>query len=253
MLLSVDKVKRMIKHLFPCSVRIYNLIPENMRHPIQSYKRRQHLSRMSSKQIFNEIYRCNAWEDSESLSGGGSNLINTEVIRSELPKLLFDLGARSLFDIPCGDFNWMKHVNIDSCTYIGADIVEDLIICNNEKFGGDTNGRRKFVLIDVTHDPLPTVDLILCRDCLVHFSFEDIFKALNNVKASNSKYLLTTTYTRRTSNKDILTGEWRPLNLQAAPFSFPPPIKIINENYNDGGSKYSDKSLGLWKIKDLVL
>jgi hypothetical protein len=34
------------------------------------------------------------------------------------------------------------------------------------------------------------------------------------------------------------------------PFSFPKPIKVINEGCPERG--YSDKSLGLWRIAELV-
>ena len=67
-----------------------------------------------------------------------------------------------------------------------------------------------------------------------------------------SQYLLTTSFTDRQDNKDIITGEWRPLNLQIAPFSLPKPIRIINEKCTQKKSSYADKSLGLWKISDIA-
>lgn len=196
---------------------------------------------------FIRIYRNKAW-GSESVSGLGSTLSHTEVISRELPGLLDEIGATSLLDIPCGDFNWLEEVSLNLGMYIGADIIEELIILNKKNFGNDA---RKFVKLDITKDELPRVDVIFCRDCLVHFSFDDIFLALKNIKASNSKYLLTTTFTARDKNKDIFTGEWRPLNLQKAPFSFPKAVKIVNENCPL--NRQTDKSLGLWRILDIAL
>jgi hypothetical protein len=96
---------------------------------------------------------------------------------------------------------------------------------------------------------LPSVDLIFCRDCLVRLSFANIRSAIANIKASGLTYLLTTTYPGR-QNSDIATGEWRPINLQAKPFGFPPPLVLINEQcvVTPG---YRDKSMGLWRIADL--
>ena len=37
--------------------------------------------------------------------------------------------------------------------------------------------------------------MILCRDCLVHLTFDDARAALQNLRRSGSKYLLTTTFT----------------------------------------------------------
>ncbi len=101
-------------------------------------------------------------------------------------------------------------------------------------------------------DELPEVDLIFCRDCLVHFSHSDIFKALTNIRRSGAIYLLTTTFSGRKENHDINTGEWRVLNFEAAPFHFPPPLRLLVENCTQQNSKgaYKDKSLGLWKISD---
>jgi hypothetical protein len=41
---------------------------------------------------------------------------------------------------------------------------------------------------------------------------------------------------------------WRPLNLEIAPFNLGKPIALINEDSKERRGKYSDKSLGLWKI-----
>jgi hypothetical protein len=48
-------------------------------------------------------------------------------------------------------------------------------------------------MCDLTRDPLPKVDLVLCRDCLVHLSFDDIYESLDNLRRSGSMLLLTTT------------------------------------------------------------
>ena len=197
---------------------------------------------------FATIYSKNLWKDTESVSGPGSNVINTKVIRKELPKLVSELGVKSLLDIPCGDFNWLKEVNLDIDMYTGVDIVEELVDLNNKNYG---NERRKFVKLDMTKDPLPTADLILCRDCWVHFSLADIFKSIKNIKNSNSKYLLTTTDPKLDENVETYTGDWRAINLQIAPFNFPQPIKIINEECPEEWCY--DKHLGLWLINDLTI
>ena len=155
----------------------------------------------------------------------------------------------TILDIPCGDFNWMQNVDLSGIKYIGADIVEEIIKNNKNKYEKDNISFRHMNLIE---DTLPQVDLILTRDCLVHMSYDDIFKSLHNVCNSMSQYLLTTLFTDRQDNKDIITGEWRPLNLQIAPFSLPKPIRIINEKCTQKKSSYTDKSLGLWKISDIA-
>jgi len=57
---------------------------------------------------FTEIYKSNYWGSKESVSGIGSTLIYTENLRSKLPDLFQLYSIKSIFDAPCGDFNWMK-------------------------------------------------------------------------------------------------------------------------------------------------
>ena len=139
----------------------------------------------------------------------------------------------------------MKFVDLMNVDYIGADIVPD-IVENNQKYVSDN---IHFMHINIISDTLPKVDLVLVRDCLVHFSFPLAFSALANIIRSRSRYLLTTTFINRIYNADILTGQWRPLNLELPPFNFSPPLQLINEGCTESGGEYSDKCLGLWEIQ----
>jgi len=204
---------------------------------------------MNIEQRFKNIFKNNSWGGHNSVSGRGSDLDQTEHIIREIPALFKDMGISTVLDIPCGDFNWMRNIDLSGIKYIGADIVKEIVKNNKNQYEKNNVSFRHMNLIE---DTLPQVDLILIRDCLVHMSYDDIFKLLNNVCNSMSQYLLTTSFTDRQDNKDIITGEWRPLNLQIAPFSLPKPIRIINEKCTQGKSSYTDKSLGLWKISDIA-
>ncbi len=196
--------------------------------------------------VFDEVYRHNIWRDKESVSGPGSNLRETAILRTQLPKLLKQYSIASILDLPCGDFNWMRMLDLDGITYIGGDIVEAIVIENQTKYHQKNVVFKKINLLE---DKLPKVDLILCRDCLVHFSYKDIHRALEQIKNSGSTYLLTTTYPEK-KNKDIVTGGWRPLNLNSAPFLLPKPEAIIPEGCKEINGSNNDKSLGLWSIYD---
>jgi SAM-dependent methyltransferase len=198
--------------------------------------------------VFDRIYARNAWGHWESASGEGSSLVQTQRIRQELPALWRRYSVRRVLDAPCGDFHWMKEIATDLDEYVGVDIVAALIEANTRRYG---NARIRFQRADLVKGALPGLELILCRDCLVHLSFRDIQRALANMKRSGARYLLTTTFTERTSNVDILTGQWRPLNLERAPLNFPPVIEILNEGCTQLGGEYVDKSLGLWRLADL--
>jgi hypothetical protein len=183
--------------------------------------------------------------DYSQTSGVGSDLNATKTLVSAFRSSVESLSVRSILDIPCGDFVWMQNIDLGEITYIGADIIESLIVSHQRSHA---SARKTFRTLDLVTDDLPQVDLILCRDCLVHFSHRLAKKAINNIKRSNSRYLLATTFPQHANNNDIVTGTWHPLNLCAPPFNFPAPVQLIDERH---APPYEDKSLGLWNISDL--
>lgn len=202
-------------------------------------------SRMTD--VFTPMMRLFSRNRMESVSGPGSSLVQTAEIRRALPILCASLDVKSLLDAPCGDYNWLQKLDLRLEKYVGVDVVPPLVAQNRERY---ENRNRKFYAADITKDFLPRCDLILCRDCLVHLSFADVFAALRNFRDSGAKYLLTTTFPKRAANHDIATGDWRTLNFERAPFNFPAP-RLLNERCTEGGGKFADKSLGLWKIADI--
>ncbi len=152
-----------------------------------------------------------------------------------------------MLDIPCGDFHWMKEIQLGKVDYIGGDIVPELMQKTAAAFS--TSG-REFRVIDVITDDLPDVDLIFCRDALVHFPYAEIRQTLTNFKRSKATYLLTTTFPDHVDRDIEYMSLWRPLNLQALPFGLPEPVIVINENCPEPG--HGDKSLALWRISDLL-
>lgn len=202
-----------------------------------------------TKSVFNQIYDTNRWGSAESISGFGSEINQTKNLISEIEKILVEKNINSFLDIPCGDYNWMKEVNMNKIKYTGADIVKDLIEKNIEKFKDKEN--VSFEVLDLIQDPLPQHDIIFVRDCLVHLPFSEITKAIKNIKSSGCKYLMTTTFTNCNQNIDIIMGDWRKINLEKKPFNFPKPLIIINENCTEANGKYQDKSMAIWDINTL--
>lgn len=201
-----------------------------------------------AKEVFTSIHRSNAWQGEESTSGPGSSLAATAALRGALPRLLSDLGCASLLDAPCGDLCWLEEARLPVASYCGVDIVEAVIAANRRRHGAPG---RSFLCLDLRREPLPRADLVLCRDCLVHFSFRDALAALANFRASGARWLLATTFPSLRDNRDAVTGEWRPLNLQLAPFHLPPPVTLIDEAGSDQEGRRVDKQLGLWRLADL--
>lgn len=200
--------------------------------------------------IFTRIYANNGWGSAESVSGCGSTLRETRVVRQILPGLMERHGIQTLLDIPCGDCNWISSIDFCGRGYIGADIVAELVDRNRTSFEG---AQRTFMHLDIVRDPLPSAELVLCRDCMIHLSNADVLAALKNVRESGARFLLATTYIARPNNPDIVTGDWRPINLQAAPFSLPEPLELISEEWDWADGYHADKCMGLWDARTLPL
>jgi hypothetical protein len=190
------------------------------------------------KEIFQDIYNRNMWNSPESRSGAGSELKKTMHLAEILPPLLRGLEIHSLIDAPCGDFNWMRKVDLPIQKYLGIDVVPELIERNIQQYAND---RYSFARLDITTDPLPYADMIFSRDCLQHLDNANCLKALVNFKNSGAKYLLTSCHMIET-NRDIQNGGYRPINFMRAPFNISEPLLMIPDH--DGFPKY----LCLWKM-----
>lgn len=193
---------------------------------------------------FQTIYRNARWADGdanpESLSGRGSKLDATRGLRRELPGLLTELGAKSLLDVGCGDFNWMRTLDLP-CPYIGVDIVPEVIDEDERRYG---NERRRFLCVDAVSEALPTADVALCREVLFHLSLDDAHALLGNIRAAGVRYLLATTEPGVAFNTDIPTGAWREINLELKPYGLGKALRYLH----DGDGYNPDRRLGVWTL-----
>lgn len=183
--------------------------------------RRRVFSSTDAASVFTRIYETNWWGSEESVSGTGSTLAYTANLRAKLPELFEKMAVHKVFDAPCGDFNWMRHV-VRSCDveYLGGDIVPHLIERSRANYQSE---RIRFVVANVIVDEFPQADIWICRDCLIHFSFNDILATFENFARSEIDYLLTTTHINASGfkNMDIRTGDARLIDLFSAPFFLP--------------------------------
>ena len=197
---------------------------------------------------FSKIYEHNLWGNAESVSGLGSTLAETEALRRHLPTLLQELDVGSMLDCGCGDCHWLQHTQLENVEYCGVDVVPELIERNRRRYA-----RRgwSFEFADASRDSLPRTDLILSRDCWIHLSFHYIHASLANFQRTGATYLLTTTYRGLASNREMLTGQWRPLDLELAPFHLPPPERFLREGECEVDGRRLVRGLGLWRLADV--
>lgn len=200
---------------------------------------------MSTEAIFTRAYLKNSWGSKESRSGPSASLERTIALRTALPELFRELEIQSVLDCGCGDWNWMRHVDLTGIQYIGCDIVQQLIQTLQENFSAPT---VNFQVLNLLQDPPDTADLWLARDLCPLFSSEDTWQFFQKFLESESKYLAITSVETEEPYQDTFTGSWMPRNLLEKPFSMPDPLKELE----DGDQWFLKKSLFVYDRQQIL-
>ena len=148
-----------------------------------------------------------------------------------------------MFDAPCGDFNWMRAVDVPAgFDYLGGEIVAALVAENQARYGGP--GRR-FTPFDISADAFPDADLWLCRDCLFHLPYAQALAALRAFARSRISFVMTTTHlnTSNFDNSDIAAGGFRPIDLLKPPYGLPREVLYRIPDYV---FPYPQRELCVW-------
>ncbi|MGM0661861.1 MAG: methyltransferase domain-containing protein [Pseudomonadota bacterium] len=199
-------------------------------------------AKLSARRRFQRIYKYNYWSSSESLSGAGSTLKNTQKLRADLHEILDRFEVASIVDIACGDFNWFRDfLKNKEINYTGLDIVPEVIEVNKREYEG--HGVR-FHEFNILEEVPPKGDMVIFRDCILHLSFKDGIRALRNISQSGSALIMISSYPDADNIADIVTGRWRVCDLRKHPFNLPEPIQCIEEDE-------AGKFLCLWRLEDI--
>lgn len=174
---------------------------------------------------FTTVFNQRLWGENESLSGPGSRKENPMVVQAvdAIDTVLSTFPIASVADIPCGDFNFLgpvfeKHPHVQ---YRGYDIVSGLIEINRTK-----HPEFSFDVHDIVSDVPPRADLVFTKELLIHLPNQYILSALRNMIASGATYLMASN-SPGVVNEELehnSLGYARPIDLMAAPYSFPQPV-----------------------------
>jgi hypothetical protein len=198
--------------------------------------------------IFTSIYKARYWNPDgkgESASGEGSTIAATDNARAAIEAVVREFSIKSMIDVPCGDFNWMRYTKLHGVKYTGGDIVRPLVERNNREFGSP---ERNFIHLDIVEQVCQPYDLILCRDCIQHLPNAEVQRILKNFSESGSKWLLVTMSPAMTRNDDMpKAGGFRAINLYLPPFNLPKPERVYVD-WEDLQDPTCQKHLGLWRL-----
>lgn len=131
--------------------------------------------------IFSEIYANNTWggQAGQLYSGGGSDLENTKPYREFVNQFMADHQIMSILDLGCGDFRVGGNIDLEGRTYIGVDIVPQVVESLNAKYASEN---VSFNCLNIVEDNLPLADLCLVRQVFQHLSNADILSTLSKLR-----------------------------------------------------------------------
>jgi SAM-dependent methyltransferase len=162
---------------------------------------------------FSAIYRNNAWGYG---SGVGSLPDNNAEYMELVQSFLEKERVQSVVDFGCGDWQFSRFMDWKGATYVGLDLVPDVIEANRRDFA------RPGVSFEVfkSLDDIPVADVLLCKDVFQHLPNETVREYLAAFKRK-ARFLLITNDDQPDDglNSNIRAGEWRPVRLDYPPFS----------------------------------
>jgi SAM-dependent methyltransferase len=198
-----------------------------------------------SADVFDRIYRTNAWRGRQSRSGPGSDAAATSQVARDIVELVTDLGVKTVLDVGCGDGYWMPELP----GYMGIDVSREAIATSRR-----LHPDRIYIVCavgDVRVRDLAPFDLVISRDAMQHLPLDEGLKLLDGILATRSSWLLASTFVDG-ANIDVVAGEaYRP-NLAIRPFGLGDPERTIIDgySYDPGVTNLRDpgKVLGLWRL-----
>ncbi len=152
---------------------------------------RKQYGELSVTEAFQRTYNRKLWgniEGEEFFSGGGSLETFVTVYNNWLSKFIIDKKINTVIDLGCGDFRVGRQIcSAVPVSYVGIDIVPDLITYNQTRFGDENIG---FICTNIIEDEIPGGDLCLIRQVLQHLSNTQISRVLAN--CAHFPYLVVT-------------------------------------------------------------
>jgi SAM-dependent methyltransferase len=204
------------------------------------------------RKMLRNVFEQKVWRGSDegSRSGPGSTMEATAKLRAALPGVFDRYDVKTFLDAPCGDWNWMSQVNLGNVAYIGGDIAEPVIADNIARF---ERPGVSFLHLDITSDPLPKADMIMCRDCLFHLKHKFRWLFFENFLASGIPHLMMTMHHLDRNRPLTTNGNYAAFSPMAEPFSFAAPLEMIHETMEALPADMSReekplqyRSLGIW-------
>lgn len=176
--------------------------------------------------VFDDIYRTNGWNGTDSRSGPGSGAPATRAVAAAIADLIAEVRAESVLDVGCGDGYWFPDVG---GFYVGLDASTEAIALARAR-----HPDRTYVSGDVRDPTFASLafDLVVCRDLIQHLPLADGVDLLAGLRhVARGGLLLVSTYVGG-DNVDVAVGDTYAPDLCAPPFDMPEPDRLIFDGYH---------------------
>lgn len=145
--------------------------------------------RQYREKVFADVYANNRWgrapDGRPYYSDSPPEL--TAPLRGVISNFIKSRSIRSVVDLGCGDFELASGIDMHQATYVGVDIVPELIAWNKAHF---ERADRHFVVADIVQDALPDAELCMIHTVLYLLSEQDVRRVL--AKLGRYQYVIAT-------------------------------------------------------------
>ena len=181
-----------------------------------------------TKEVMDQVYEMKLWGDNQSDFYSGTGSHHPDIVNPYINALVSFLTSfkspLTVCDLGCGDFNVGKQLVKHTKSFIGIDIVSDLIAYNKEKFVANN---LEFYCLDIAVDDLPSGDCAILRQVLQHLSNAEIQSVLR--KLTDFKYVILTEHLPEghfIPNAAIISGQGIRLKKQSGLDVLAPPFNF---------------------------
>ncbi|NGX45427.1 MAG: hypothetical protein K940chlam2_00581 [Chlamydiae bacterium] len=171
--------------------------------------------------IFTKFYQEGIWArngEGKGSSGEGSTVENTITYRTFLQNFLKEHEIKTVVDGGCGDWEFSQELDWEGISYIGYDVVKEVIESNEKKFA---KPHIQFINQSFLTEELPPADLFICKDVFQHLSTDAILAFLPNLKKFKFCLICNDIDYNVELDRcgDTEVGGYRPIDLTKAPFN----------------------------------
>ena len=165
------------------------------------------------EQLFTDVYRNKSWGGGDDVSGRGSIPENLKDYIQFLTSFISENNITNILDIGCGSFKYFSTIDLSNTSYIGIDIVKELMEINTLKYGTEN---IKFIHGNAIDMDLPESELVICKYVLQHLPNKEAIKIIKKLKTYPYCILINQCQSITPTNANLSD---RPIDLLSPPFS----------------------------------